>query len=117
MFFLLTLSIVSNLFVSVGSFMNERFAYMPSVAFCVLIAWLLSRKLPEFFKENPDAPGILTAGVLVGMAGFFAWRTMTRVPDGARLASARTTLVSLGKDGKLTAIPADLRAKLEVVKG
>ena len=42
---------------------------------------------------------------------------MTRQPDGARLASARTTLVSLSKDGKLTAMPEDLRAMLEVVKG
>lgn len=80
-FFLLTLSIVSNLFVSVGTFMNERFAYMPSVAFCVLIAWLLSRKLPELFRSAPDAPSILGAGILVGMLGFFGWRTVTRVPD------------------------------------
>ncbi|MCX5755527.1 MAG: thioesterase family protein [Gemmatimonadetes bacterium] len=42
---------------------------------------------------------------------------MTRQPDGERLASAQTTLVSLGKDGKLTAMPEDLRARLEVVKG
>ena len=42
---------------------------------------------------------------------------ITRQPDGERLASARTTLVSLGTDGKLTAMPEDLRAKLEVVKG
>ena len=42
---------------------------------------------------------------------------ITRQPDGERLASASTTLVSLGPDGKLTAMPADLRARLEVVKG
>ena len=43
--------------------------------------------------------------------------TMTRLPDGARLASARTTLVSMGKGGKLTAMPDDLRAMLDAVKG
>lgn len=42
---------------------------------------------------------------------------MTRQPGGERLASARTTLVSLGADGKLTAMPEDLRTKLEGVKG
>lgn len=42
---------------------------------------------------------------------------MTRQPDGARLASARTTLVSMGKGGKLTAMPDDLRAMLDAVKG
>ena len=42
---------------------------------------------------------------------------ITRQPGGERLASARTTLVSLGPDGKLVVMPEDLRAKLEVVKG
>jgi hypothetical protein len=50
---------VSNLFVSVGTFMNERFAYMPSVAFCIFAAWIMSRKLPEWLKEQPDRPAIL----------------------------------------------------------
>jgi len=80
-FFLLTLSIVSNLFVSVGTFMNERFVYMPSIAFCVLVAWLLARKLPELFRSKSDAPSILAVGILAIMLGFFGWRTVTRVPD------------------------------------
>lgn len=80
-FFLLTLSIVSNLFVSVGTFMNERFVYMPSVAFCVLVAWLLARKVPELFRAGPDKPSILGVGILAVMVGFFGWRTLTRVPD------------------------------------
>jgi len=80
-FFLLTLSIVSNLFVSVGTFMNERFVYMPSVAFCVLVAWVLARKLPQVFKSNLDAPSILAVGILAGLMGFYSWRTLTRVPD------------------------------------
>ena len=42
---------------------------------------------------------------------------MTRQPGGERLATARTTLVSLGTAGKLTAIPDDLRATLERVRG
>ena len=80
-FWLLTLSIVSNLFVTVGSFMNERFAYMPSVAFCILAGWFLTRKLPEWFKEQPDRPGILATGLMIAVAVFFGWRTFTRVPD------------------------------------
>jgi acyl-CoA thioester hydrolase len=42
---------------------------------------------------------------------------ISRERDGERLATARTTLVSLGAGGKPTAMPEDLRAKLEVVKG
>ncbi|MBV6441635.1 MAG: hypothetical protein EPGJADBJ_03321 [Saprospiraceae bacterium] len=80
-FWLLTLSIVSNLFVTVGAFMNERFAYMPSVAFCILAGWFLTRRLPEWFRGEPDRPGILAAGLMVAVAAFFGWRTVTRVPD------------------------------------
>ena len=42
---------------------------------------------------------------------------ITRVPGGERLATARTTLVSIGKDGKPIAMPRDLRTKMEDVKG
>ncbi len=80
-YWLLTLSIVSNLFVSVGTFMNERFVYMPSVAFCIFAAWLIARKMPEWLKEQPDRPAILTAGIMVLVAGLFGLRTLTRVPD------------------------------------
>ncbi len=86
-FWLITLSIVSNLFVSVGTFMNERFTYMPSIAFCILAAWFITRKLPEWFKEQPEQPGILAAGLMIGVAAFFGWKTVTRVPDWKDAAS------------------------------
>jgi hypothetical protein len=47
-----TLSIVSNIFVSVGSFMNERFAYMPSIAFCLAFGWFFAYKLPDWIIDN-----------------------------------------------------------------
>jgi len=81
LFWLVTLSIVSNLFVKVGAFMNERFVYMPSVAFCILAGWFIARKLPEWFKEKPDHPGIFSAGLMVAIAVLFGLRTFTRVPD------------------------------------
>ena len=81
LFYLFTLSIVSNLFVSVGTFMNERFIYTPSVAFCILAGWFFARKLPDMIKEQADRPAILAAMPLVVIAGLFAFRTVTRVPD------------------------------------
>jgi len=81
LYYLLTLSIVSNLFVSVGTFMNERFVYMPSVAFCVLLAWFFARRLPALIQEPPDRPSIIGAMLLIGIAGLYGWRTVTRVPD------------------------------------
>src|SRR5690606_17372953 len=42
-FFLATLSIVSNFVFPVGTFMNERFLFLPSVAFSLVTAWVLVR--------------------------------------------------------------------------
>ncbi|MEA3446609.1 MAG: glycosyltransferase family 39 protein, partial [Bacteroidota bacterium] len=56
-FYLLPLSIVSNLLFPVGVFMNERFIYISSIGFCFVIAYLLIEKLkpkisnPESFKK------------------------------------------------------------------
>lgn len=81
LYYLLTLSIVSNLFVSVGTFMNERFLYMPSLGFCILAGWFFARKLPELIKEKPDVAyplGMIVFGII---AGLMAYRVITRIPD------------------------------------
>ena len=93
LYFLLTLSIVSNLFVSVGTFMNERFAYMPSVAFCLLTGWFLAIKLPEWLREQPNRPYLLGAGLLLAIAGLFGWITFRRVPDWKDALSLNTSAV------------------------
>jgi hypothetical protein len=80
LFYLLTLSIVSNLLVSVGTFMNERFLYMPSLGFCLLASWFFTRKMPEWLKEKPDSAYPLGMIVFAVVAGLFAYRTITRVP-------------------------------------
>ncbi|MBK9338009.1 MAG: hypothetical protein IPM98_16270 [Lewinellaceae bacterium] len=79
-YWLVTLSIVSNLFVSVGTFMNERFAFMPSVAFGLLVGWLLAEKAPVWFKEQTNRPYLLGVGVLAIVVGVFGWLTIRRVP-------------------------------------
>jgi hypothetical protein len=81
LFYLITLSIVSNLFVSVGTFMNERFAYMPSVAFCLLVGWFFSRKLPALLKEKHDAAYPLGMITLAAIAGVYAYVVVKRIPD------------------------------------
>jgi len=43
LFYLVSFSVVSNLPFSVGTFMSERFMFVPSVGFAVAVAWLLSR--------------------------------------------------------------------------
>lgn len=81
LYFLATFSIVSNLFVGVGTFMNERFLYMPSVGFCLLAAWFLTRKLPALLGEDSDKPYILGAGAAVLVAAASAFIIIKRLPD------------------------------------
>jgi len=78
LFYFITFSIVSNLLFTVGILMNERFIFMPSLGFCVVIASLLSyRQLPKFM--NPQVVlGIFTSLVLLYSVKTFsrnyAWR-------------------------------------------
>ncbi|MCC6412082.1 MAG: glycosyltransferase family 39 protein [Saprospiraceae bacterium] len=81
LFYLITLSIVSNLLVSVGTFMNERFVYMPSVAFCLLAGWFFARQLPQWLKEQDDKPYLLGLGLTLVLLVGYGLRTYTRVPD------------------------------------
>ena len=46
-YFLITLSIVSNIVFPVGTNMAERFLFMPSVGFCLIVAVILLKILPE----------------------------------------------------------------------
>ncbi|HJX70811.1 MAG TPA: tetratricopeptide repeat protein [Bacteroidales bacterium] len=40
-YYLLTLFLVSNIPFNMGTFMNERFIYFSSLAFCIILAWLI----------------------------------------------------------------------------
>ncbi len=50
LFFVLTFSVVSNVVFPVGTFMSERFLFMPSLAYCLFLAYLIS--LIPFYKFN-----------------------------------------------------------------
>jgi hypothetical protein len=97
LFFLLTLSIVSNLVVSVGTFMNERFVYMPSVAFALLAGWFLARQLPQWLNEAADKPYLLGAGLALMLAGLYGFRTYTRVPDWKDALSLNASAVKVSE--------------------
>lgn len=77
-FYLVTLSIVSNLVVSVGTFMNERFVYHASLGFCIAVAYLLMSVLNKSKENNKNVLGLGLASLLV--IGFSV-KTMMRVPD------------------------------------
>jgi protein O-mannosyl-transferase len=77
-FYLATMSIVSNLFVSVGTFMNERFAYQASWAFCLALAYFLNQHFIQKEQKWKQTVGYIIAGIFI--LGF-SWKTAMRVPD------------------------------------
>jgi protein O-mannosyl-transferase len=77
-FYLITLSIVSNLPFSVGTLMNERFLYMPSVGFCLISAVLLMESR-RFVGGNTSLA--LGLGALIALG--FSAKTIQRNPDWA----------------------------------
>ncbi len=79
LFYFITLSIVSNIPVSVGTFMNERFVYLSSVGFCIAIAYFLLEMLPQLLPNKK-----IGAQLGLAIAGIFALglliKTLDRVP-------------------------------------
>jgi len=43
LFFFITMSVVSNIFIMIGSTLGERFLFTPSLAFCMVVPFVLSR--------------------------------------------------------------------------
>lgn len=81
LYFILTISVVSNIFVRTSTFLNERFLFMPSVGFCLLVAWFIARKLPVLLQKPQDQPNIGSLVLIGSLAVLFGLRSWTRVPD------------------------------------
>jgi protein O-mannosyl-transferase len=77
-FYLLALSIVSNLVFPVGTNMGERFAFMPSVGFCLVIAALLVRLVQPAGTTDEPAKLNLPLGLLAAAVLLFSVKTITR---------------------------------------
>ena len=72
-FYIITISIVSNIVVGVGTFMNERFIFISSMGMCMIMAYLLMKAAD---KWNPKIIYGITAAILV----LYSIKTFTRVP-------------------------------------
>ena len=92
-FFVATISIVSNVFFPVGTFMNERFIFMPSLAFCLGIAYYADRARQNVSWMKWMAPAIIGVYV-VG----FTYKTIERVPAWENAMSLNTAAVSISKN-------------------
>lgn len=79
LFYLLTFSIVSNLFFSIGSFMNDRFMDLPSVGFCLIVAYLITDTLPKLWRNSANNSRNI-AMVFGAILLLFSLRTLARLP-------------------------------------
>ncbi len=78
LFYLLTFSIVSNLVFPIGTNMSERFLYMPSLGFCLVIAILLYR-LAARNEQIKSFRSLQLSLIIVGIVGLLlAGKTVIR---------------------------------------
>ncbi len=79
-YYLITLSIVSNIPFTIGAFMNERFLFMPSLGFSILSGYLIYKKIPLLIpgktKQRPVVMGIVI--IILALYGF---KTIDRNTD------------------------------------
>lgn len=73
LYFLVTISIVSNVFFPVGTHMSERFLFMPSLGFCLIIPTLLF----DYFRGKRINTAWIILGLLV--VGYVV-KTQFRLP-------------------------------------
>ncbi len=87
LFYLITISIVSNIVVIIGTVMADRLTFMPSLGFALVVAVLLTRafktdsatdvfaNVSDFLKSNMKTMAVL--GVILAL---YSFKTVTRNP-------------------------------------
>lgn len=75
--YLAPLSVVSNIFFPVGSFMNERFIYFSSLAFVLLIAVIMDYVANREREDRPVLKNVVSI-VLVVVMGLYSVKTIAR---------------------------------------
>lgn len=93
-YYIATLSIVSNLVLNVGTFMNERFLFMPSVAFALVVSYFFSR----FFQfKNNLIKYLAIAFISILCIGYTA-KSIMRVPDWKDTFTLNSSAVKVSKN-------------------
>jgi tetratricopeptide (TPR) repeat protein len=75
--FLIPLSVVSNIFFSIGTFMNERFIFISSIGFVLVLAWIIYHYLPKLIKNESKLRTAMLF-VLVPVLLMYSGKTMSR---------------------------------------
>ena len=93
-FYLAAMSIVSNLIVDVGTFMNERFAFTASLGICLLLVYVLQKLAAKInFKHQVVFPSLLALFLIP-----YAWKTFDRVPAWESALSLNSAAIKISKN-------------------
>lgn len=96
-FFLISISIVSNLFFSIGTIMGERLMYLPSAGLSILLAVALSLIAEKLFRNNASRNRFFWLLIFI-LGGAFGIRTIARNADwSTSLSLWNSTIKTTGK--------------------
>jgi tetratricopeptide (TPR) repeat protein len=76
-FALLTFSVVSNIFLLIGTILGERLLYLPSIGFCLAVA-LVVRRACERLPLGERAISAVFLAFFAVTVGLHSWRTVVR---------------------------------------
>ncbi len=76
-FYLIPLSVVSNMFFPVGTFMNERFVFISSIGFCIFTGYLIYNYIPKFIKDAQSSSYAITM-ILIAILSLYSIKTISR---------------------------------------
>ncbi len=98
-FYIATISIVSNIAFPVGTFMNERFVYISSVAFCVFMGYAAIQWIPKYLKPGTfkSFHGLGMLLILAYAAGF-TYKTVDRLPAWKNTLSLNEAAIKISKN-------------------
>lgn len=94
-FFVASLSIASNVVFSIGTFMNERFLFIPSLGICILIAYFLMKYLPSKFPSLHSMVPMVLVGVI---SALFLTKDILRIPDWKNTLSLNRAAIKVSKN-------------------
>jgi protein O-mannosyl-transferase len=77
LYFFITLSLVSNVFINVGTLMNERFLFIPSIALPVLVVWFMEK----LSVSDTRTAKVLAWGIPSLLVPAFLYLSADRIPD------------------------------------
>lgn len=76
-FYAITFSLTTNILFPIGTFMSERFMYTPSIAFVIILGYLIIVKVPAWFKKSDNSKTIITAFAGLFLV-LFSFKTISR---------------------------------------